>query len=77
MLLKVSLISLVLCLLASCKNAPQVTVYVVDVNAGGMDGYDEATKQTSFLEFKDTEKFVCFNPADASTLINFCGAGSK
>ena len=78
MLRKIWLILFALCLLSSCKGGgPQVTVYVSDPSVGGLDGYNEATQQSSFVKYADSDKFVCFNPPDAQSLLDNCAQTPK
>jgi len=64
-----------LCFLYSCGNGPKVTVYVSDPNNLGMEYYNETTGAQGFVGYSVTDKFICFNPTDASTLFNYCGLG--
>jgi len=61
--------------IASCGNGPKVTVYLSDPANGGMEFYDEHTGQKGFIPYSETEKFIAFNQADASTLFNYCRLG--
>lgn len=56
----------------SCANGPKVTVYLSDPAMSGMEFYNQNTKQSGFVNYSDTDKFVCFNPNDAQTLLNYC-----
>ena len=72
MLQKLSLILFTAFLLSSCGNGPQVTVYVSDPAVGGLDGYNEATQKSSFVTYANSDKFVCFTPTDAQSLLSNC-----
>ncbi len=60
-------------LLSNCAGGPKVTVCLSNPKMMGMNCFSETTGQPSFLPYMDTNKFVCFNPTDAQTLLNFCG----
>lgn len=68
-------LSALLCLgFGGCKNGPDVTIYISDPKERGMEySNDDGTVQ-GFVPYEHTDKFVCFTPGDAQTLINFCGA---
>lgn len=68
---------LFLVLVNACASGPKVTVYLSDPAAGGCEYYDPNTQAGGFVPYSSTDKFVCFNPTDAQTLINFCGISNK
>ena len=72
MLLKLSLTLFTLFLLNNCGNGPQVSVFISDPAAGGLDGYNEATQQSSFVPYANSDKYVCFTPTDAQSLLDNC-----
>lgn len=61
---------------SSCHGGPKVTVYVSTPASNGMNYSNEATGAKGLLPYSQSDKFVCFNPADAETLINYCNASS-
>ena len=65
-----------ICFIASCGSGPKVTVYLSHADANGMDYYNENTDESGFIKYSDTDKFVCFNQADAQTLFNYCSLGT-
>lgn len=75
MLQKILLLSLVVCLLSSCKKGPLVTVCISDPPAGGMDCYDQVNKKSFFILYAQTDKYVALPPADAESVLNFCAQG--
>ena len=76
MLQKLSLILFTAFLLSSCGTGPKVTVFVSDPAAGGLDGYNEATQQSVFVTYANSDKFVCFTPPDAQSLLDKCAQTS-
>jgi hypothetical protein len=66
---------ILMCLVASCGNGPKVRVYLSDPGSGGMEYYDENTGERGFVSYADTDKFIAFSQADATTLFNYCGLG--
>ena len=69
-LLLISLLSL-----SGCQNGPQVTVEISDPAAGGFQTFNQASGASGFLPYSQSEKHVCFPPADAQTLLNWCSQG--
>lgn len=80
MQLKPLLMPLLICLLSSCgsaaKQAPKVTVCVVDAANQACDCFNEATGKSFNLTTAQCDKYVAFPPTDAQTLLDFCGAPS-
>lgn len=58
--------------LIGCEVGPKVTVYISDPDRGGMEYYD-AQGNSGFVPYSVTDKYVAFSPADAQTLLNYCG----
>ena len=54
------------------KVAPQITVYVSTPISKGLVGYSQVSKKTNFLQYDQTDKFVCFNPDDLQILLRQC-----
>lgn len=77
MLRKILLISSALFLLSNCGGGgPKISVFISDPKVGGLDGYDEATQKASFVKYADSDKYVCFTPTDAQTLLSSCAQAS-
>lgn len=74
-----SLLLFLACLsfLDACKQGPVVTVYLSDPARAGMESYNSLTNVPGFSLYKDTDKFVCFNPTDAETLFNYCSVNKR
>lgn len=51
---------------------PTIAVGVSDVPSGGIQVYSPITKSTTFVPYAQSDKFVCFTPADAQALFDFC-----
>lgn len=66
-----------LVLTSSCASGPKVTVYISDPAQGGCEYFNPNTQQGGFVDYSLTDKFVCFQPAEAQALINFCGINDK
>lgn len=65
-------------LLNSCKTvAPEVTVCASDPSHNGADCFNQRTKESFFLPYLQTDKFVCMPPTDAQTLFDFCAQLNK
>lgn len=56
----------------ACAHGPQVPVYISNPEKGGMDWANQ--KDGGFVPYVKTDKFICLAPADAQTLLNYCGA---
>jgi hypothetical protein len=63
--------------IVACGDGPQVTVYLSDPGAQGMQFYNERTGEKGSVGYDQTDKFVCFNPQDTQQLMNYCGLGRK
>lgn len=77
MLLVGYLSGIITCIMISCANGPKVRVHISDPTRGGMDFYDQRTKESGFAFYAETDKFVCFNTMDIQTLLNYCGVGKQ
>lgn len=60
---------------AGCGSGPKITVYLSDPSQGGMEYFDENSGVKGFVNYSETDKFICMNKADAQTLYNYCGLG--
>jgi hypothetical protein len=60
---------------AGCGSGPKIIAYLSDPQANGMEFYNENTGEKGFVNYSETDKFVCMNKADAQTLYNYCGLG--
>ena len=59
--------------IGSCGHGPLVTVYISDPSREGMEFYNEKTGATGFVEYSQTDKFVCLNQVDMQAYLNYCG----
>jgi len=75
MLLRLLLILSLVCV-TSCLRAPKVKVCISDPSAHGFDCYDEATGQSSFTTYDNSDHFVAFPPKDAQALLEYCSKGN-
>lgn len=73
MLLKLWPILLVL-FVDSCASGPKVTVCILDPAVSALECYNEQTGQASSIPVSASDKFVCFNPTDADSLLNYCAS---
>lgn len=72
-LLRTSLIICSAFLLTGCPEGPKVTAYISDPSNGGLRGFDSKSgKPTGLVPYSKTENFVCFDPPDAQSLLNYC-----
>lgn len=60
-----------LMLLSACNSGPKVAVYVSDPANNGMQGV-KADGQPDFKPYADTESYVCYEPNDMRTLLEYC-----
>ncbi len=59
-------------LLSACQGTgPKVGVYVSDPASNGLQGVT-ARGDAVFLPYDKTENFVCFEPNEARTLLEYC-----
>lgn len=67
-----------LCALTGCpKDGPQVTVYTSTPASGGMN-YSDPKGNKGLKPYSQTDKYICFTPTEAQTLLNYCEAkGAK
>lgn len=68
---KILSVVLALPLLGSCKTGPIVTVCILDAANAVLDCVDPDQKQFT-IPFPQADKFVCFSPDDARTLLETC-----
>lgn len=72
-LLKLSLIVLISFNGVGCGTAgPKVKVCLSDPASSGMDCWDQNTSTSSFIDYADTENYVCLPPGDLKTVLDFC-----
>lgn len=77
MLLAVCLSAFFLAGIGQCSNGPKVSVYISNPGAGGMDFANQATGEQGFIPYNQTDRFICFLPTDAETLLNYCGVNRQ
>lgn len=75
--LSILLLMFFLCFLPHCKTGPKVRVYLSDPAKGGMEFYDQNTDVGGFVNYAETNKFICFTPGDMQTLLNYCGTPAE
>lgn len=61
------------CLITSCAGGPKIRIYLSDPKANGMEYYDETTGASGFVNYGDTEKFICTTPDDFQRILTYCG----
>lgn len=54
-------------------SGPVVTAYISNPQALGMDFYNRRTGEQGFVAYSLTDKFVCLDPDDTLTLLQYCG----
>jgi hypothetical protein len=62
--------------IAACKSGPKVAVYVSDPASSGMQGVLADGKPT-FKPYIETENYVCYEPNDMRTLLEYCSKRIK
>lgn len=60
-------------LMISCGAGPKLRIYLSDPARLGMEYYDETSGQSGFVNYSETEKFICLNQPDANALLSYCG----
>ncbi len=70
-------LTLFLAFISGCGNGPKVSVYLSNPEVGGMDFYDPNAGHGGFVPYSATDKFVCFTPPDAQTLVSACGINDE
>lgn len=53
----------------SCASGPKLSVYLSDPAKNGMES------PTGFIPYSATHKFICLEPSDLGTLLNYCRQG--
>lgn len=62
----------------SCKHqGPKVVVYLSEPTRNGMEFYNEENGQRGFIDYAQTDKFVCLNQVDMQAMFYYCDGKKK
>lgn len=59
-------------ILPSCKTGPKIAVFISNPKEMGMDWSDARDGTHGFIDYGQTDKFVCVMPIDFQTLLTYC-----
>ena len=69
---RIWLIILPLCTVSCAHFAPKISACISDPSVRGFFCYDEASKQSFFLRYEDSDRYLALSPIDAQNLLNYC-----
>ncbi len=58
--------------LIGCAGGPNIEVCISSPKEGFFRCYNSITQKMRFMNFTDTENYICVSPTDEKTLLDYC-----